>query len=216
MKLTSLIEVVGRRIRSLGAVAGRAAALPVGDFDRERLTTFLTIDLLNLNTEWIRRYYISVSMNEALKRNGKKIIIGRKHQSAEDAISYAIDKINGADAKSRWIARPTRFFEPSWASVNTLPLLANMLNFPDKHTISTSISAGRDAITTLQAARNYYAHRNVESREALSDQLEAMLGWRTFESPSIEILNRRIGAFSNIFSFWLDDSERVNREVCDL
>src|SRR6202035_4607800 len=137
MKLTSLIEVVGRRIRSLGAVAGRAAALPVGDFDRERLTTFLTIDLLNLNTEWIRRYYISVSMNEALKRNGKKIIIGRKHQSAEDAISYAIDKINGADAKSRWIARPTRFFEPSWASVNTLPLLANMLNFPDKHTIST-------------------------------------------------------------------------------
>jgi hypothetical protein len=216
MKLTSLIEFVGRRIKSLGTTANRAAALAADDFDRERLTTFLTIDLFNLNTEWIRHYYVSVSMNQAVKKNGRKIIIGRKHQTVVDAISYAIDKLNSADAKMRWMADPTRFFEPSWASVNTLPRLANMLEFPDKHTISTSISAGRDAVTTLRAARNFYAHRNVESRKALSNELENMLGWKSFESPSIEILNRRIGPFSNVFSFWLDDSERVIREVCDL
>jgi hypothetical protein len=190
--------------------------MPGRDFNKERLATFLTIDLYNLNTEWIRRYYISVSMNEAFRKNGTKIIIGRKHLSVSDAVTYAIDRLNGPDAKLKWVANPSRFFEPSWAAVNTLPQLATFLNFPDKREISTAIAAGRDAASTLRAARNYYAHRSVDARKTLLQELEDKFGWSTFQNPSWEILNRRMGSSLNVFSFWLDESARINREVCDL
>ena len=108
----------------------------------------------------------------------------------------------------------TRFFEPSWNSVNTLPQLAAILNFPDKIEIGTSIAAGRDAINTLRAARNYYAHRNIDNRSVFRSQLEQMFLWKDFQIPSEDIFNRRLGAFPNLFAFWLDDSERINREVC--
>src|SRR4051794_24356230 len=138
MKLGSLIEFVGRRLKALNVAATRVAALPTHDFEKERLATFLTIDLYNLNVEWIRLYYLSVSTNQALRKNGRKIIIGHKQQSNQDAVSYAIWRLNGADARSKWLAGPTRFHEPSWVSVNTLPQLAVALNFPDRIAIGTS------------------------------------------------------------------------------
>jgi hypothetical protein len=185
------------------------------DFNRERFATFLIVELHNLNAEWIRRYYVSVSMNTALRKNGKRIIIGRKHLSVADAISYAIEKVNGSDAKLRWMRNPNRFLEPSWNAVNTLPQLANFLNFPDKNAISTSIAAARDMSSSLRAARNYYAHRCVDTRKAFWNELEDRFGWAALRSPSIEILDRRMGSSSNLFSFWLDESARINREVCD-
>jgi len=196
-------------------VARRVAGMPPDDFNRERLATFLILELHNLNAEWIRRYYVSVSMNTALKRNGRRIVIGRKHLSASDAISYAIERLNGSDARLRWVRNPSRFLEPNWNAVNTLPQLATLLNFPDKNAISTSIPAARDMSNSLRAARNYYAHRCVETRKVLWSELEDRFGWTTFRNPSVEILNRRIGAWSNLFSFWLDESARINREVCD-
>lgn len=216
MKLTSLLQFVNRRIQVLDTAAKRAALLPASDFEKERLATFLAIDLYNLNAEWMRLYYIGVSTNQAFRKNGKRIIIGRKHQNIEDAISYAIEKTKSSDAKLKWLSTPLRFFEPSWNAVNTLPQLATVLNFPDKNAIATSITAGRDAISTLRAARNFYAHRNIDTRRLFWLQLADVLGWDSFEMPSADILNRRIGQFPNLFSFWLDDCARVNSEICDL
>jgi hypothetical protein len=199
----------------LDAAAKRVAELPPDDFERERLTTFLTMELYNLNAEWIRHYYISVSMNQAVRKDGRRIVIGRKHQSREDAIAYAIEKLSGASAKAKWLANPTRFFEPSWNSINTLPRLAIMLNFPDRNQISTSISAARDSLNSLRTARNYYAHRNTDTRNLLIHHLRDVFGPAKVQNPSAEILNRRVGAFSNIFGFWLNDCRRINVEVCD-
>jgi hypothetical protein len=216
MNLTSLTRLVGRRLKNLDGVARRVAALPRNDFERERLATFLTTDLYNLNAEWIRSYYILVSTNQAIKKSGRKIVISQKQKSSDDAISYAIEQLNGTQAKTRWLTEKSRFFEPNWGSINTLPRLAGMLNFPDKNQISTSMSAARDSIKSLRVARNYYAHRNVNSRTVLWDQLEDLFGWTAFESPSVVILNRQIGAFSSVFMFWINECERVNLEVCDL
>lgn len=216
MKLASLSQFVSRRIRALDSTARRAASLSQFDFERERLAAFLTIDLYNLNSEWIRRYYVGVSTNQAIRKSGRRIVIGRKHQNVDEAISYAIDKINSPDAKLKWLSTPSRFFEPSWNAVNTLPQLAAMLNFPDRNTITTSISAGRDAISTLRAARNYYAHRSIDTRRLLWLQLADVFGWDSFKVPSVDILNRKFGPFPNLFSFWLDDCARVNDEICNL
>ena len=190
--------------------------LPRDDFERERLASFLTTDLYNLNVEWIRSLYVSVSMNEAIRINGRRIVIGRKHQTKDDAILYAIGQLSRADARLRWIDERSRFFEPSWSSVNTLPRLATILNFPEKNKINTSIAAARDAINSLRVARNYYAHRNMDSRKAFFGEMDNLFGWTELESPSIAILNRNVGVFPSAFLFWLNDCERVNREVCEL
>ena len=160
MKLESLRTYTARRLASLEAVAHRAASLAVNDFDRERLASFATIDLHNSTSEWIRRYYVSVSMNRAIRRNGRKITIGRKHQSSDDAILYAIRNVGSQNSAQKWIDSPSRFFEPNWGGTNVLPRLASILNFPDKNNITTSLSAARDMFKTLRVARNYYAHRN--------------------------------------------------------
>jgi hypothetical protein len=214
MKLDSLLTAVKRRMINLEIVARRAAALPIDDFERERLAGHLTIELHNLNSEWIRRYYIEVSTNKAIRVNGRRIVIGMKQQSADDAISYAIWKISGADKRSRWIAERNRFYEPSWGSVNTLPRLAVMLNFPDRNKITTALSAARDSLGLLRLARNYYAHRNIDTRAAFFAEMHNRFNLQPFNAPSAGILNRRVGAFSNVFLFWLNDLERVNAEVC--
>ena len=216
MKLASLIEMVGRRIASLERVSSRAARLPLHDFEKERLASFVCVDLFNLNSEWMRHYYLGVSTNTAVRINGRKIVIGRKHQNPAEAISYAIDKFVSADAKLKWTMEKTRFFEPSWNSVNLLPQLAAMLGFPDRFEIGTSIGAGRDALNTLRSARNYYSHRNADNRSAFRAQLDRTFSWTKFQSPSEDIFNRKLGMFPNLFAFWLDDSERINREVCEV
>src|SRR4051794_11590209 len=119
MKLDSILKAVKRRMNSLEAVARRAAALPIDDFEKERLACYLTIELHNLNSEWIRRYYLEVSTNKAIRVNGRRIVIGNKQQSADEAISYAIWKISGPDERSKWTAERSRFYEPTWGSVNT-------------------------------------------------------------------------------------------------
>ena len=47
MKLSVLVALVGRRVTHLNKVAQRVAALSAADFERERLTSFLTTDLYN-------------------------------------------------------------------------------------------------------------------------------------------------------------------------
>ena len=215
MRLASLVAHFGRRAKALDLLSRRISSLPLSDFERERLACFAVLELSNLNAEWLRRYYVAVSMNEAVKLNGRRITIGRKHQDIDEAIAFAIDKIVGSDAKLKWLAQKTRFLEPNWSAVNTLPRLASMLNFPDKNVVGTAIAAGRDAINTLRAARNFYAHRNIDTKLSVAGQLNDMLHWGPFGLPSEEIFNCRVGAFSSLFSFWLDDGLRVNKEVCE-
>jgi hypothetical protein len=216
LELALLVKFVERKVESLGELATTVSAMSNANSDRERLASFATIELSNLNSEWMRRYYIAVSMNEAVRVNGRKIVIGRKQPTVDDAVLHAIGILNGTEARQRWINSRSRILEPNWSSTNTLPQLSKVMVFPHSIAITTAVAAGRDATNTLRAARNYYAHRNIDSRADLRQTFQDALGWTGFRSPSIEIFNQRYGSFPSVFAYWLAEGERISKEICEI
>jgi len=215
LELALLMKFVARKLDSLSELAATVSAISRANSERERLASFATIELGNVCSEWMRRYYIAVSMNQAVRINGRKIVIGRKHTSVNDAVLHAIGKLNGSEARQRWIDSPSRFLEPNWSGTNTLPRLSKEMAFPDSVAIATAVAAGRHATNSLRAARNYYAHRNIDSRADLRQALQDALGWTDFRSPSIEFFGRRYGSFPSVFAYWLAECERVSKEICE-
>lgn len=214
MNLVSLRSLVVRRLKTLDELGETIRKLSYAHFDREKYAAFSVIELLSLSAEWVRHYYLGVSMNEAIRKDGRRIIIGRKHRTVEDAIIYAISNSRGQEARQQWLRDRSRFFEPSWASESTLPHLAKILNFPQHASISASFIAASKAYRTMRITRNYFAHRNVDSWQQFRSAAQAQIAFGNLHASEI-IFNVPLQGYNNLFAAWIDAVDIVSNDVCD-
>lgn len=208
--LRGLEKSACKRVRRLRDVA---AVLPVGHSIRsvEIHTAYVIIEALNAWVNFVRAYYLSAMLGA--KRIGPgRITVNHIFPDENSAIGEAVLHWRPhATAKSdgSWDRRE----EPTWHDpAFVLPICASQ-GFSNLADLQAAVSTGTRVFRDLPVFRNYFAHRNRKTREAVV-ALAAVYGIPSTTRPSEIVLARALGRPQSLILDWLDDLRFTMEYIC--
>jgi hypothetical protein len=199
----SMIEVqrwvVGRLVR-LRPLATRAAALAPSE--RQRLLTFVTIDLHNTCANFLRSYYLS-STTGAWLTTGQRVT-SQGFTSQHDALTFAMHTTGRSHGSGPWRRRD----EPAWHDTTMFIRLVNAAKCSNAAGVNAAWSIGTGALADLTRARHFFAHRNEETAARLrSIGVTARLG--RLSDPADVLVSVPPGRPQVLLEDWFDDLHTV-------
>jgi hypothetical protein len=127
------------------------------------VVSFCMLEAVDLLGSFVRSLYVSSALG-ALRGNNKTVTCARTFHSTTDAFAYA--------AAWRFLRRgrggaPPRYRrenEPAWHRLNNIRNLASDLHLSNEAAILLALSRAGGSVDDLISLRNYFAHRNGETK----------------------------------------------------
>ena len=202
-------------IRSLNRLRVRLNSINKGwsTADQDLYISHVTINLLNIWSNFVRAYYLSCSFS-AKSSNGVKVFPSVKFARSSDAIGRAIVKYRPAATPNSlgiWHRRD----EPTWHDPAVLLTLATDVGLSNINQIVAALSLGSRVFNDLPTARNYFGHRN-------EGTFQAALGISTYygipkrgQRPATLLHTRPLGRPQPLLLEWIDDIQATVELLCD-
>jgi hypothetical protein len=129
--------------------------------------------------------------------------------SVEDAVRKAIIALKGKAPKTiNWND------EPKWYNPTVVSDLWAKCGISDSASVAKAHGLRITSIELLRVARNFYAHRNEDTRQKFETQL-LTCGYPITGHPSTTLLNRPITARRTVLEDLLVDIEAIGQELCN-
>lgn len=186
----------------------RPTALPA---EIESSATALTIDLLNYWQNVARAYFVSCSLG-ALTVTGTPVWSRSFVATESVAVAVAI-RAAGLRRQPRQDGTWHRRSEPTWASPDVLVSSAWSAHLTNASVIESAFQGGFDVFGDLPVFRNYFAHRNRETRAAAM-QLAPKYGVGANEKPSSVLSQVPVGGGPSVLETWIGDIRTTVEYLC--
>jgi hypothetical protein len=158
-----------------------------GRDDREARIAFVTIEMLNLWTNFMRSYYLSC-MYSAVSRRGIYIKAQGARQTENQALGFAVRYWRPRatpQANGSWQSRD----EPTWHDPNHLIPIMRAQGLSNLADFEAAFSTGERTFLDLPVFRNYFGHRNGRSQIA-AQNLGPYYGIAATRRPTDILLSR--------------------------
>ena len=195
------------RIRSL---AFEAAGLPFNVADR--LVTYIVIQTLTEWAEFIRAFLISC-IGGATRKDGSSVTVGMATARRQSEMMRIALEIQTRGAR-RGRAPRGRWDEPSWHSTKLLVPLVAKIGLSNESTITGAVSTGSAVFTALPTVRNFYAHRNADSRGVALAELHR-LAVPAYRHPTLSLLAAPAGLSNPLIVEWVSDLHVSVELMCE-
>lgn len=183
----------------LHALAYQAASQPFGVADR--LITYVVIQTQTEWAEFVRSFLLSC-ISGATRQNGHAVTVKlatARRQSEMMRLALVIQTHGRKNKPPR-----RRRDEPAWHSTNLLVQLAARIGLSNEPTISAAVSTGSTVFGGLPTLRNFYAHRNQDSKQNALLELQR-LAVPLFAHPTLSLLAAPAGSTSPLVVDWIAD-----------
>jgi hypothetical protein len=212
---TRLVLLRNRAVSRFSKLAYLARAIRVGQTPGyDEAICYLTIELANTWSLFVREWYISCTVLRAVRVSGSAVMTNRGFGHAQDAILFALQVV-GPKKFQRVKNQSTlrRRDEPTWLQPSTILVLARTLSLSNESNLTAAMSFPTTAFRDLPSVRNFYAHRSPETAQKVkSIALRYGVGIR---HPN-EFAVGRWGSRSQIIvEEWIDDLRDVSVAMCD-
>lgn len=171
----------------------------------------LVIELLNTWSNFSRAYMISCCMG-ARTESGVKVASQIGFTSEDAAIGHMLTRFKRT-ASSTPSGAWNRRDEPAWHSPDKLIILASHARLSNEQEINNSLSSGFTVFTDLPKIRNYFAHRNRETR-TIAMSLAPKYGVSALGKPSELVLHAPSGQTDTVLETWTTDIRTTMVNLC--
>ena len=175
-----------------------------------RTVVYVTIEALNLWSNFCRSFYLSCCFNAKTSGGHSVVISGPVINSHLDAIQFAVS----VTGRSRRRSGPwSRRDEPAWHVPRIFLTVLTRLGMSNWTTVQAALSYPMGAFDDLRAVRNFFAHRNEETvaevvqvarNHALSPNLR----------PTDLVCSSVPSRPQALMADWLDDIRSVAGALC--
>jgi hypothetical protein len=212
-RLEVLEATVAKRLhrlsrRAADLRAGRSHLIP---WRTESETSAIAIYLHNTWTNACRWYLVSC-ISGARSKSGVEISCPTGITRVDDALMLAIRSYNPKvqfGPKGSWRPRD----EPPWNSPPTLLVIAKRSGLTNEQDLVTALSAGYRVFDDLPRFRNYFAHRNQDTR-ANAIALAPRYGVGVTSKPSDVLLAIHPTAAESVIENWSAETTLTLEAIC--
>lgn len=210
---TNSLAVLGRasqiRLMRLRSLAYEAASLPFNVADR--LLTYVALQTLTEWAEFVRAFLISCSSG-ATRRNGAAVTVAMAAARRTPEMMRIALEIQTCGRKKN-VPRG-RWDEPSWHSVRLLVPLVARIGLSNEAIITGAVSTGSAVFSGLPIVRNFYAHRNSDSRTIVLAELHR-LAVPAYPHPTLSLLATPAGSSNPLIVEWVSDLHASVDLMCE-
>jgi len=199
------------RLRKLRREA-MAASLSADYFLRDRTSEHLALTLLNVWANFNRAYYLSCLLTPTRARGGRIRVDPKcKGWSFRDGLDNSIAVVRG------WALTPgtkwTRRDEAAWHVVDNLLAACGDIGCSNQLDIEAAFGAGQTVFRDLPAFRNYFAHRNDDTKRAALQRASSY--GITARTPSEALLSRPLRRPQALILDWIDEVDVTVEFMCN-
>ncbi len=214
VRLDRLSHSTERRLRRLQGRARQVrvagGTLKPSQFEAE--VSFVVIELLNMWSNAAKWYFVSCARG-ARSSQGQQIHSALALVDDNDAVGAAVRVFHPGATPSGATGLWDRRDEPSWHDPNTLVRLSSAAHLSNAVTISGSFGLGAKVFRDLPVFRNYFAHRNRETRMA-AQRIGRPYGVNTLQNPSKILCEVPVGRGASVLEEWIDEISATIRLLC--
>jgi hypothetical protein len=198
-------QLLRRQIRDL---RDASSGLSIRDKKHaEKELSYICIEALNYWISFIRAYYLSCTYG-VIVQPSTKIRPARGCLQKDDAL------LEAARLKKPTFSGPVGWRdEPTWYTPATLITLATRLSFSNQPQITAAFSFGSSVFDGLPAFRNYYAHRNGNTKGKVENTCRR-LGVPFYGTPCETLLKPPLGGRKAVLREWLDELTVTSEMLC--
>lgn len=197
--LPDLARASQARLLRLRALAYEATTLSFNVADR--LLTYVVIQAQTEWAEFVRAFLISC-VTGGTRKNGTTVTV--KMASARRASEMMrIAKQIQHGGKKTYTPKHRRD-EPAWHSIKLLVPLVARIGLSNELTITGAVSTGSAVFRGLATVRNFYAHRNADSRALALSELRT-LAVPAYRHPTLSLLAKPAGSPNPLIVDWVSD-----------
>lgn len=187
------------RLLRLRTIAFTASNDPFPTADR--LLTYVAIQALNEWADFVRAFLMSC-VSGASRANGATVSVS---VAAARRIPEMMRIARHIQSNGRVNAIPRRRRdEPRWHDVRLLVDLAARIGLSNQSEISAAVSTGSPVFSTMPVVRNFYAHRNMDSKSAALSSLNN-LSVPQAPHPTLMLVAKPAGSPNPLVVELLDD-----------
>ena len=205
--LSKLQQTATRRLLKLKSFAPGVG--PVHGFDDDQRVSFVSIELVNLWSEFCRFYFISCALGVRGMKGGR-VLTTTPLNTKEEAITFAVVYKNPKKTgNGPW----TWLDEPTWRRPTTILNLLTRLGASNVTQVQAAFGYSTVVFDHLPTVRNFFCHRN----EGTSNKLAAVA--RAVKVPpkarAIDIVcSASPTGTQSILREWIDDLRLVVEDLC--
>ena len=169
---------------------------------RESCLARVTIDLLNVWTQFSRNFYISCLVGTR-RPIGGFIVVRNPCMTINDAIGCAIINFKSTsqpNANGKWHRRD----EPNWHDPNVLLRLLSAQSATIYPHVQAAFSSRYRVFQDLPVFRNYFGHRNQSTADATRHSA-LLYSIQPHKRPSEILLDRPLGRPQCLLFEWMDE-----------
>ncbi len=171
----------------------------------------ITIDTLNTWNNFCRAYYLSVMLRPRCA-GGARLGVSLPGLTVNQAIEEAVIADNPTKAR-RFGGLWDRREEPRWYVRASFDRVVRTLAFSNYSDIQDAFSAGSHVFSDLPVFRNYFAHRNEETRRKATT-LAPKYGIPATYGPSAILLTVPINGSQPLILDWIDELMFTAEYLC--
>lgn len=183
------------RLKSLALVA-----LPMSFAERDRRLCYVAIEALNTWSEFVRAYVLSCVLHPERINNPQITLSNQGIRSSSDVLHAAVRLMRGGTKPPP----KTRRDEPAWHDVQTLMKTCGYMGCSHIADVHRALSIPTMAFDHLPTLRNYYAHRNPESKQKACD-LAAKYAIASVAHPTVLAASTAPHRPQPLIADWIDD-----------
>jgi hypothetical protein len=209
-------------VRDLGVLYRRAnvrlerlrelavTALPMPFSERDRRLCYVSIEALNTWSEFVRSYILSCVNNPQRVNRAQVTHSNGALRSHGDVLHAAVRLMKGAQKP----APKRRRDEPAWHDIQTLLKTCAVLGCSHIADVQNAVSIGTKTFDHLPTLRNYYAHRNHESKRKAC-QLAVKYAIARVPHPTLLLSTPLPRRPQPLIADWIDDLRSVAQMLCE-
>lgn len=195
-KLSRSSQIRLLKLREL-AYQGGGSPFTVAD----RLLTYVVLQVQTEWAEFVRAFLISCVTGTS-GANGNPVTVGLVAARRVPEMMRLATEIQ-SQGRKKSIPRNRRD-EPSWHDIRMLLALATRIRLSNEANISAALSTGSTVFGTLTSVRNFYAHRNLDSKNTALSRLRG-LPVPSYPHPTLLLLSTPAGSSSPLVVDWIED-----------
>lgn len=181
------------------------------DAEEDRTVAYVTIEALNTWSGFCRSLYLSCARAAKTQKGNRISHAESSVRTDEDAIRFAMRR---AKPKLAAVTRVRRRDEPTWHDPNVLLTVVGALGASNASQVAAGLSLVPDLFAHLPATRNFFAHRNASTAQAVRQVARAKRVSPRLR-PADFLCTRVAGRPQSVLADWLDELRITIELVCE-
>lgn len=205
--LSSLYERGRVRAERLKSLALNAILVPFPN--RDRVFCYVVIETQNLWAEFSRCFALSCVQTPTSITGHAVNVTNKAIKTRGDVLLAAVHFKYGRKAR-----RPTtRRDEPGWHDTSLLLNVCTEMGCSNLLTVSGALSTGAAVFSDLPKVRNFFAHRNEETKSQARD-VSLRYALPRFPHPTLILSSTPNGRPQPLIADWIDDVSTTMELIC--